>query len=589
MTRCWLPIIGATLFGCMAPTQNGREVQTLLADGKTKLMANEWRNAQASFQQVLNDYDGENAEAHFGIALAEVAALSDIARYVGAVVERASDGFSILAGDDESRYLVELVGAAIDRFRQKFAAADRHLQAALADPDFHFQIDALPIFLDYDNRPSFDMGGEWDAADAALLRAATQTLLALLHGAASVDLRFDFTRAHAYLTQLGFDSGNYLHLLNWLVYVLNDAAYPQFLSLKAEEGESLLQASRLALAAATRSLAQALSLAANEVDDQSDDILRYNGNQAGLALFAAAEPQFCDATLAAGRAGFSLLDFEIGDSSEHPQLTRQLLCLLQKLEANLGWRDDDAEDAGVRAHFDAQPRINVLHDLMPQVDAFAAALVRSQPRLLGGIPLPEGLLQIAAETYLGDSIELDPSAFFYADASGLGGNIRGLLPKWQNAPCPATGLCGNAFLLELECSPLPATQTTFPLPLTLAVSGDDLPLCKSAWLDAGQSQDSPHFNEGVAADAFVGIVPYVAMQSPSLHDVLWLDLAALGQRYSESDAAEDMAIVAALNKLDANLGDFSLPTLQEFNAFGNALLSNSTIGGLLRTTAESFE
>lgn len=578
------------LAACSIAPEHNAATQALLAQGKAKLAANEWSNAKAAFAQILSTYDSNNAQAHFGMALAEFAALSDIVRYLGIVAERASNNIALLpAADDESRYLVELIGAAINRFRQKFTTADAHLQAAMDNKNFTFVIDSLPIFLTASDIPTLQLAGEWDAADAALLRAAGKFLLALLHGAASIDLRFNFTRAHAYFVQPDFDGSNYLHLLNLVVYVLNDPDFPDFLSLKAEGGADLLNQARLDLAAAAHFFEQSLFLATAESDEQSDDLLRYSGSSDGLQLFAnGPDENFCDSKSNSGKASFSLLTFELGDSNQHPQLLQGLLCLLQKLDANLRWRDSDTTALAVKQYFVEQPRLNILHDLIPQVDAFAAALVRHQPKLLGGLPLPEGILHTAAQAYLGNSIELDPNAFFYADQSGLAGNIRGLLPEWQAAPCPISGLCNNWFVLEMECSPLPATIATFPAPLTMVVTGNDLPLCQSAWLANEQKSDSPHFNARMAADGFISIVPYVAMQSPSLHNVLWLDLAALGQRYTQSNAVEDRAIAQALAALDFSAGEFTRPTLLEFNAFVGALLSNSTIGGLLQTIAETF-
>jgi hypothetical protein len=163
-----------------------------------------------------------------------------------------------------------------------------------------------------------------------------------------------------------------------------------------------------------------------------------------------------------------------------------------------------------------------------------------------------------------------------------------LLPIWQNSPCPATGLCYNDFVLEMECSSAAITE---PVAMTTLFTELELPACKKAWDKAGFVLDSKHFEAEAARlddfnqaptdkDGFVGYLPYIAFQDASIHGLLWMNLAAMGKLYDANDA-EEGPIAAGLKNLDASASDFQPASSTDLNAFIAALSANGTIKGLI--------
>lgn len=575
-----------------------RKIAELLERGKAALGRNEWSTAKTTFETVLHDYDENNNEARFGSALTDILFLSDILRYVGSLGDSASVGEFLPLADDESRYLTDLISGALNEVGAKFASADQHLSAVEKDAGFVFRIESLPLYLSEGKTASVDLRGEWDQADALFLHGIVKVLLSTIRLVDSVDLGFDFPRAHGYFTRDDFDASKLSHLAGLATYVLNDPEYPNFLSVKEKTGRESVAAASLTLASAFSDFERALYVASREKDDQDDDILGYkdvNGNGKydpplniadGACSFLAERQETGDESKP---ESFTFLEMRFGNGFSHPLLTEQTLCLLEKLSVNLGWSERGTLSAAIADDFTTRPRINVLHDVIPVVDAGLAAVSLAYPKLTFNLPIPEGVLGELAESFLGDVLELDPEPFLVAAPSEDPGTLRGILPAWESYPCAVTDLCLNTFVIEMECSPLAATQATYP-----ALWSDvfpellTLPACHKAWVDAGQTQDTAHFGGALAADGFVGYLPYFEWQDPSFHGVIYLNVGAYAELYADSDDAQDQLIVAGLKDLDADPNDFALGTLAELNAFTAALSSNSTVRSVLFTVVDKF-
>jgi hypothetical protein len=589
----------AFLYACgdeRAPRIDEERVRALLSEGKAQLARNEWSNAGASFEEVLSKHDPQNGEAHLGAALANTLFVTDALRYLSTVVDRNSVELLPLSSDDESIYIDRLIAEAIQDVSARFAAAEQHLAAAEKDTRFAFRIDSLPLYFSSSNEASFDLAGEWDRADALFLHGVVDILLGILEAAASVDLLFDFPAAHAYLTQPGFDANNLAHFESLVVLLLNDSDYPNFLGLRAEGAERLAQALAYFTAGA-RNLELALYAASRETDDQNDDVLRYlDGN--GNRRFDPPFDQAADAC--ARRAGleasgetpglaesFAFLGIRLQSRDAQELLNQRLLCLFQKLQVNAGWGARELLPPTLAA-IPERPRINLMLDLLPVLDAGLAGISTAYPEVTFGVPVPEGVLTTVAAEIVGDSFALDPFSFFSADDTGAMVTVRGLFPAWEANVCPETGLCLNAFHIEMECSPLAVSEATFPAPLTTVVASLDnpLPVCRRSWIEAGQAQDSAHFRGEIAADGIISYVPYIQFGDPTFHGLLYLNVGATGLVYEDSKASQNAAIAAGLKALDQDASDFSLANQAELNAMLAALTSNDTVGGVLLDLAE---
>lgn len=565
--------IGAALalaITACGPGASTAEIDLLLDAGKSHLANAEWSEAQKDFRQIVTEYADRHAEAHFGLALAEVLTLADTLNYVADVVDRSGLSLDPAAvDDDESRYLIQLVSDAIERLRAKFAAADTSLAIAVEADTLLFRLSDLSLSFGAAGDATIELSGEWDRADALLLQAFVRTLLGLLNAAASVDIEFDFPRAYAYYAASGFDAGRLSHLMGLATYILNDPSHPNFLGAKTATGTEAMDASRRAFASAFALADAALVEAAEETDPQDDDLLRFSGAPG----FLGDDP--CEQRLAGTEnlQRFSLFGVDFGDGRTHPAGTAQLRCLLRKLAGNL--------DAS------APSPIQVLTDLLPVVDALVAALSRADARLTFGLPVPEGLLEDVAGALLGDSLALDPGRPFRPGADGAPFNLRQALPRWTSAGCGQNGKCRDAFLLEMECASAAVTSTSYPVAITFDFDGPGamLPICRRDWFLEENVVDSAHFGGDLEADGMVGLLPYVAWGDPSLHGLVILDLDALADAYRDSDADEDREIVAGIAALPATSRQGPANALA-LNAWLAALSSNSTVRALLFTAAD---
>ncbi len=281
---------------------------------------------------------------------------------------------------------------------------------------------------------------------------------------------------------------------------------------------------------------------------------------------------------------FTGSDSVLGSTSKLPFLSEQTACLLQKVYYNLAWAEVGGTQAAADYGYDEPPRINVLYDVVPLADA-----------LLSGVAdLPVGIISGLAEDIIANSIALNPHAFFSIDRSGDAGNIRGLLPIWEDkGEVCVNGICNDHFIMELECAP--TANATYPVNFSsVAVTFDDLPPCEEAWIDASPSQvsDSTHFDahldrladfgeKPIAADGFVGYLPYIAFQDASMHGMLELNLASMAEIYETSRKDNELAVAEGLKALDSNVNNFSPANLTELNAFLQALSANGNISGFL--------
>jgi hypothetical protein len=269
-TLGFLPLLTMlALAGCGSEDQEAAErqkrIHALLEEGKDLLARNQWGHASETFRYVLENIDPLNSQARFGIVLADVLSFTDTIRLVSSL------GAGLSPSSDENQFVNQLITDIIHDLRGKFEKIDRNLFLVQADPGFMFRIKDLPIYLDSSGDPSMNLAGEWDRADAFLLNAPIRGILGVLNFLDSVDLRLDVLRVYDYFSQVGFSTSNTGHIQSAIVYILNDPAYPDFLSVKAEGGNELAKTAGLQFGEAIKLFQTALFLASRETDVQSFD------------------------------------------------------------------------------------------------------------------------------------------------------------------------------------------------------------------------------------------------------------------------------------------------------------------------------
>ncbi len=566
--------------------------ERLVTQGKKYLSENRWGQARENFAYVVDNYDPTHSEARFGMVLADLLSFTDTIRLVSSLA-----GGLAPASAEENEFVNQLVTDVIHDLRSKFESIDRNLLLAQGNPGFTFRIKSLPIYLSASTEPTIDLGGEWDRADLFLVDTLVTGLLGALNLGDSIDLRFDVLRAYDYLSQSGFSMDNLQHLQSLITYILNDPNYPNFLSVKPDGGNELLAKAGWQIGKAVHNWQTALYLTSIETDDQSDDMLQYvDANDNGrydpaLNPLADSCAGIDDETAVydeeTARESFSLLGLaEIGNSSELPNLMEHSACLFQKLRVNLHWDDvvsipaeyaerDRVQLEALGGFYDERPRINFDHDLLPLVASLGSSIAESAGL---AIATPT-LIKNTVRSFLGDSLEIDLYAFFAVDDSDLAGNLRGLLPVWEDIACNDMADClatANGFVMERECR---SDAGSLPVAFRPA-SFDDL-LDGLTCGEGDARADTAHFAAAVTdaavtltpieADGIEGSFPYIAFQDASFHGVLWLDLEGLADA-TGGDVAD------ALRNVDSRSG-FDRADNRTFNAWLAAL--STSLDGIL--------
>jgi hypothetical protein len=570
----------------------------LITQGKSLLAKNQWGLAKETFQRVLDQYDDQNSEARFGLALADLLSFTDTIRLVSSL----TSSFSSSKADEENRFVNQLITDLVHDLRAKFVEIDHNLLLVEANPGFKFYVKDLPIYLSNGSTPSENLKGEWDRADVFLLNALVKGVIGVLDYADSVDLNLDVLRAYDYFSALPSDPtlADYEGLV---AYVLNDPNYPTFLSVKADGGNELVAEAASNLGAAVRDFQIALYMVSLETDDQSDDILAYDDRNANGRYDPAIDPdtdkcahlaaQLKDdpkmekrrAAMESSPENFVIFGSTLGSTKDLPYLSEQTACLLQKTYYGLAWDDVKDEAAAKDMYPDGAPRINFQSDLVPLLDSVVAAALDgfesddATTKAAVALVARQGLLTNLVGQLFGNAIEIDLHAFMTPNDGGKAGNVRGLLPVWTNDRAT------NVFALEMECSP---TAVTFPVTLESVFDKLDIPACGKTW-NAG---DAAHFDadaarlaefdlEPIAADGFIGYLPYIAFQDASMHGLLWLNMAAMADVYKDASSENEKAVYTGLRNLDSNITDFAPASLTDLNAFIGALSANGVIKGLI--------
>lgn len=562
-------------------THNKEQTQLLIQQGKDHLTHNRWGQARETFKHVVDEYDGTNSQARFGIVLADLLSFTDTIRLISSL----GDAFAP-ANADENQFVNQLLTDVIHDLRSKFESIDRNLLIAQGNPAFHFQIDELPIYLSSPVEPSMDLGGTWDRASLFLVDTIVTAVIGALNLADSIDLRLDVLRAYDFFALDAVDTD--LDGIQALItYILDDPNYPNFLSVKEDGGNELVIKAGLNFAQAIQNWQTALFLASRVPADQTAGRVVSYKDQAGTGDYFPELDPLADSCAALeeepigepeDRDPFVIFDTELTNGSQ--RVLEHSACLFQVARINLAWehvlnppantsaRDLDQLEA-FASFYSERPRINFLKHVLPILASLGSSILNDiddLPAGLGTLVSADVIMNVVSEI-LGDSIELDPYGYFNPDDTGLAGNIRGLLPAWTSGGCLVyddvdTETCdiyGDEFIFEVECPVDPDADIINQF------------ICKPS-----ASEDGPRFDDHAAdladfgleplpADGIDGLFPYIAFQDSSMHGVLYLDLHAMSQaRQTTSEIAD------ALRAIDSSRG-FRAADLMTLNAFIAAL------------------
>jgi len=154
-----------------------------------------------------------------------------------------------------------------------------HAQAIRQAPEtWSFYIDSYPFIVEGElvDRVIVDMGGEWDHADGIMMEAGAEFYRGMIHLICAYDLTTDKEWIDL-LPELSGDLMEVIHAMTgWVLMILNDPEYPQFLTLKPGSGTMDLALAGLSFGSMYALIHEGASLMLTETDDQADDVSGYH-------------------------------------------------------------------------------------------------------------------------------------------------------------------------------------------------------------------------------------------------------------------------------------------------------------------------
>lgn len=484
--------------------------------GKKYLEESKFERASSEFFKALT-IKPEDSGANFGYSLAEI--LGMIFRFQDALTQT----FGVVQGfipvtapiipkrrlqveksfNDLMEYLFDV--NVIDTIRK----VEPHLDKVRLNPNWTFYAKRLSWNVNLGDilTFSFDLSGEYDAADANFLLFLLKTIEFILELILTVNIKFsleDVSNVLEWVDSLGGVSALQEDPLNFIqsAFACFLNVNEDFLGLEPKEGaERWTKLTPSALRKAFISAKDMYSMLITEKDDQSDDIIQ-----------AVVE----DDKLVA-------VKIPTARGDERPEI---------KLPE--GW---EKIAQNIVDTIDGKKRADWANDIVPVLTIFVVILIHSgafdnlineaisrmppaQQRVIKRF-LEPGFLTIDIVTgfitgIIGPYIQFDFHSFFKNPVG-----LRALLPAWTS---------DNNFIMEWECKD--RNEKTFGL------------ICKGE--EETEFKDTPHFTSyrdveklgtGIEKieiiekpDGVLNPLPYLAFQSPSLNGLLWLCENYLSER-----------------------------------------------------------
>ena len=244
--------------------ENLEPIADLIAKGKAHLVKNEYEQAMAVFQQVV-DREPDNRDGLFGEALADAEHWFymmgvGLESLNNAVVESHKvDPVTAELGRTEKALVTD---ALVDLLRQSDEQVKRLEKLQSLDlKDWTFELDHFQFIVK--KITVMDLYSEWDEADTYALSSFSRTLHALLMMLSTQNVE----------NVLEDELGDVISADNVAKAVAQlFAKYPEFLTIRADGGAELWIGAGVELRKAAEDFLHAAELAQAETDDQSNDV-----------------------------------------------------------------------------------------------------------------------------------------------------------------------------------------------------------------------------------------------------------------------------------------------------------------------------
>lgn len=244
--------------------------------------------AREEFRLALED-DPDDQDALMGAMLADASSAFDAVSLIKTYVDLIAGEFETneKADDDEENlqfYIDDLLDSALAwLFLEQAAEIDDLAAQALEVDCLSLELETLPIIVDFETIAEVG-GDDWDESEVM----ATWGFVSGLGGAVRLltVLNFDLDLTYLFgLEYIDFDSFSTIEVVSIIVdivdRVLNDPAYPDFLTMNDGGYEDLLLAQE-ELGRGMRAAAGLFSAVRAETDGQSDDVLAYTDTNDNL-------------------------------------------------------------------------------------------------------------------------------------------------------------------------------------------------------------------------------------------------------------------------------------------------------------------
>ncbi|MCX5859271.1 MAG: hypothetical protein NT056_05185 [Proteobacteria bacterium] len=531
------------LLTCAQQTDPAKmKIQELLASGKTSLGNANYDEAIQSFQLILNEYDPENPEATYGVAIAStVKQLAGMGDQFQSIIDMV---FKMLPTLTTSKVPQKLTPQATssginailesvlnDTLLDQINALLPLWEKLKQHPEFSMTIDKIPAqigvapYLVY----KVDLGGVQDIGTVYFISGLAQLAKATFYLLYSVNL--DLTASLPGLLQeflpilqgtesLTIDRDFILGILAYLI----DSS-PNFMTLEPNAGKERLSEAADLLARAIQDLLNCLDSISAEKSVQSNHLVGYKSEGSKSYLV------------------FNLKD-EDGVPMSIPiefssQIKTSLQNLISSLQASGGVRASWAQDLAPFVGLIAQAAIQsgmldpVLAFALPMIQPYLGAdMVAMVNNMMGTVKelAKSGVISGAITTIIPDAIQFDFGKFTHAPPQKY---LRLILPAVTTDQNEKKKL-----LVEYECADLAGNSLWCPYPDTITSTAHFI----------GTAYEIPD-------DGVKNSLPYLSSVDPSIGGFMFLNLSSLDPSFPN---------------------EFLPPTSYEFNYF-----LGKVVGGLL--------
>ncbi len=546
------------LLTCAQQTDPAKmKIQQLLAEGKTSLGLANYDDAIKSFQLILDQYDPENPDAMYGVAIAstvrQLAGMGDqfksiidmVFQMLPTLTTAPQTPLKLTPQASSSGVNAIMESVINDAFLDSLDAIFPYWDKLKQHPEFSMTIDKLPAqigvapYLVY----KVDLGGVHDIGTVYFISGLARLVKSLMYIVYSMN--FDVTASLPGLVQqfLPILQGKQAltvdrdFILGLLAYIIDSSQ--NFLTLEPNMGKQRLSQAADLLALAIQDLLSCVDSISAEKGDQSTHLVGYKseGNKSYLV--------------------FNLKD-ESGNAESIPiefsdQIKTSLNNLISSIQATGGgvrasWAGDLAPFVGliVQAALQSGMLDPVLSFAMPMLQTYIGSdTVAMINQLMGTVKslAKSGVISGAITTVIPDAIQFDFGKFMHDPPQQY---LRLILPATvkDTSVNPPT----YKLLAEYECddSTLAANSLWCPYPWGITSTAHFI----------GTAYEIPD-------DEVKNTLPYLSSQDPSLGGLIYLNLSSLDSSFAN---------------------EWKQPTSFEFNYF-LAKVVGGLLGGLGNLTS----